>query len=546
MATSRLRPVAAVRWMTIEAPRGGVAATTVVLRARQHWQALDLGLALVREHAAMLYGPWLVLTLPVAIVLSVILQRWPLIALVVFWWLKPLYERLPLLYLSKVVFGERLTAVELARSFLRTARVQLLMTLTWRRLSMTRSMDQPIALLEGASGARRRARLQVLHRQTGFYATVLLALLQTLEMASALSNRLLLLLLVPGQAEQLTLTKITQSQLGLWPYFIAVWMVGPLYAACGFSLYINRRCDLEGWDIEVGFRRLAARLRGGAVLMSCLCCALLLVGSPRAPAAASAAAPLVTAAQASQQQHAVAPSPPNAAAVESQRIVERVLADAEFHSVDSRRWPAMLEGWSIESDQRDNLRLPHWLRSMVANLVDIVWWLAWAIVISVVVWLAYRYRYWLAELVGRRRTPRENSFAPSAVVAGVQLGAAATANDSAANVVTLWARAEQRAAVAMLLRLTLVDLVRRHGCEFAHGDTEFDCTRRVMATQPPERAGYFQRLIDVWQNAAYAHRLPTAHTFDELLAGYRQLIAARAEVSVALVHGSRGDGAVAS
>jgi hypothetical protein len=33
-----------------------------------------------------------------------------------------------------------------------------------------------------------------------------------------------------------------------------------LFAAGGFSTYLNRRILLEGWDIELGFRRLAQRV----------------------------------------------------------------------------------------------------------------------------------------------------------------------------------------------------------------------------------------------------------------------------------------------
>jgi hypothetical protein len=43
-------------------------------------------------------------------------------------------------------------------------------------------------------------------------------------------------------------------------YFTAFGLVGPIYAAAGFTLYLNRRIELEGWDIELKFRRLTARL----------------------------------------------------------------------------------------------------------------------------------------------------------------------------------------------------------------------------------------------------------------------------------------------
>src|SRR5690606_23002780 len=44
----------------------------------------------------------------------------------------------------------------------------------------------------------------------------------------------------------------------LYALVLVVWE--PIYVASGFSLYLNRRTILEGWDIELAFRRLRTRL----------------------------------------------------------------------------------------------------------------------------------------------------------------------------------------------------------------------------------------------------------------------------------------------
>ena len=522
----------------------GFAATTITLRARQHWQAVDLGLALVREHSLMLYGSWLLLTFPIALLLAIGLHRWPFAVLAAFWWLKPLYERLPLLYLSKVVFGERLTPGALARLFVGSLRVQLFATLVWRRFSLARSMDQPIALLEGATGGRRRARLQVLHRQAGFYAAMLTVLLSNLEAALSFGNQIVIVMLLPGGLDKLTWAKLIQDNLGVWPYFLAVWMVGPVFAACGFSLYINRRCELEGWDIEVGFRRLAARLRNGALVLCCAAVGLSMLPADGYAAANNAgSASVVPSESTSALGHprssvAVlrADQPPQnvqsksataaSSAAESRRLIARVLGSDKFHKLDSIRTPAFLEDLFHDPDKEVNTEIPQWLRGLLRNFVDVVWWVAWAVVISLIAWLAFRYRYWLAELVGRRPPPRDVEIPLGGVVAGVQLSAANIVLDSADKANALWVNGEARAATAMLLRLTLVSLVRHYGCVFAHGDTELDCTRRVSASQAPARAAFFRRLIDAWQDVAYAHRAPSAETFAALLSDYRGVITA--------------------
>ena len=56
---------------------------------------------------------------------------------------------------------------------------------------------------------------------------------------------------------------------------LVVWE--PIYVACGFSLYLNRRTVLEAWDIELVFRRMRQRLISAS---SVLLIAVMLLMSP--------------------------------------------------------------------------------------------------------------------------------------------------------------------------------------------------------------------------------------------------------------------------
>jgi hypothetical protein len=38
-------------------------------------------------------------------------------------------------------------------------------------------------------------------------------------------------------------------------YFVVVLFLEPFYVAAGFAMYLNRRTQLEAWDIEQEFRR---------------------------------------------------------------------------------------------------------------------------------------------------------------------------------------------------------------------------------------------------------------------------------------------------
>ena len=72
---------------------------------------------------------------------------------------------------------------------------------------------------------------------------------------------------------------------------MAVTTIEPFYVAGGFSLYLNRRTLLEGWDIELELRRCAARFTnartGTAVLAGATLVALISWTTLPLPAAAA-------------------------------------------------------------------------------------------------------------------------------------------------------------------------------------------------------------------------------------------------------------------
>ena len=79
----------------------------VELRPRSPWEAVELGMALARRHAAAVWAPWLVLTLPVFTLANAVgwwFDAVPLAA-VLMWWLKPVFDRVPLYVLSVLVLG---------------------------------------------------------------------------------------------------------------------------------------------------------------------------------------------------------------------------------------------------------------------------------------------------------------------------------------------------------------------------------------------------------------------------------------------------------
>src|SRR5688500_1258176 len=109
---------------------------SIKLRQRSPWEAMDLGIALLRRHAAAVWRPWFGLTLPFFVFAN--LLAWSLgkiwLAALFMWWLKPLFDRVPLYVLSRAVFGTVPGVRQTLRSRELWSSGPLFAWLTWRRL----------------------------------------------------------------------------------------------------------------------------------------------------------------------------------------------------------------------------------------------------------------------------------------------------------------------------------------------------------------------------------------------------------------------------
>jgi hypothetical protein len=255
-------------------------ALTVEIRARTHWEAVDLGLALIQTYWRNLYAAWFVVLLPVAfsaLALSYLLvlnggNKYDIqVSVLLVWWLKPFYDRVILHVLSRAVFGETVTWRDVLRAMPHLLRHSgLFRALTWRRFTPIRSFVLPIWQLEGVTGEARRRRFSVL-KKNGNGAIRLFFTCGIFEMILLFGALGLLFMMLPPELLSSRLNTFfdifTADETPFWfeatyclVYLLILSVVEPFYAAAGFTLYLNRRTELEGWDIELGFRTLATRL----------------------------------------------------------------------------------------------------------------------------------------------------------------------------------------------------------------------------------------------------------------------------------------------
>ncbi len=247
-----------------------------VIRPRSPWEAVDLGFGMVRAWWKPVWTAWLATVAPAWwLVWSAawLLSGEPWVAFLAVWWLRPLFDRVPLYVVSRRLFGSSPAAGDVLRDLPRLWTRHLLAALTLQRLDPARSFDLPVWELEGLRGSERKVRTELLQRVSRTNALWLTFGCLLLEVFSMLAIFELIALLTPSSgwseaAEMAGATDTGELTTTFWwglavVAFLALTAIEPFYVAAGFSLYLSRRIHLEGWDIELAFRRLAARLSGG-------------------------------------------------------------------------------------------------------------------------------------------------------------------------------------------------------------------------------------------------------------------------------------------
>jgi hypothetical protein len=501
---------------------------TAVIRPRTTWEAMDLGVLLSQRHRRLLMTSWAIVTLPVFALLSWVLWDSPSLAVFIFWWLKPAFDRLPLYILSKAMFGETPTLKQALRQFPRLLKPQLLASLTWRRLSLSRSFLMPVVQLEGLSGEPRQQRLQVLLQRDAGAARWLTIIGVHLESALWIGLMVLFYMFLPQQVEldwswQTLITAATQDWRWLehltnafYALVLIVWE--PVYVACGFSLYLNRRTVLEAWDIELVFRRMRQRLSSAAVPL--LLAAFLLMPTVQTVWAAE---PVI-----SPDSPRLLDQPLTSQA--SRDSIKAILDQPPFKNKESVTRYRFGEDQPA-ADTADDNPTTEWLEALLklldnqrfgaaATLIEV---LLWGVVISAIGLLIWHYRDGLQAFVRRRPALNNKVARPLPQQAfGLDLNRETLPADIAASAERLW-QTHPREALGLLYRGLLSHLLHDFNLLLKPADTEGQVLERIEQLQQPALLAFSKNLTGHWQNMAYGHRLPPAHLQQELCDGWRAL-----------------------
>ena len=446
---------------------------TAEIRPRSDWEAVDLGFAMVRRSFwRCITVWWLALGIPTAIA-AVLLWKHPLLVLVLFWWAKPAGSRLVLFELSRRLFGEEPSWRAVWREIPRAWTRRFFHRFLWARFSPWLPVTLAVEDLEGLRGKAYKQRCgQVVRRGEG----VIMWIYFLSDAAAAwigLGILGLVMMLIPAGQDT-----AWQQAAESWdpnfplelPLLISRTVVGCVMAAvsltdvfvigAGFGLYINNRTWIEGWDVELAFKRLAQRL--GKVAMVVL--TFFIIDLP-ADAAGSKT-----------------PS----------EIISEVKADKVFevHTV-MERVP------KLKPPSATSLPI-----ELMATLMQVFSICAVVLLVGFLGWMIWKNRH----VFKLRGTPlKTNNLAPPArVVMGMAVSPDTLPTDVPAAAWSLWQQGRHQEALALLYRGAISRVIEIGRVEISESDTEGDCVRRVAQAGAAVHPDYFHRVTGMWIRLAYA------------------------------------------
>ena len=234
------------------------------MRPRAPLEAADLGARLCQTTARSVYACYAVAYLPVLALASASFEIAAWVPSVLLFWAKPWLDRTVVFVLSRAAFGQATTVGDLWRARRDVWWRHWWLTWTWRRLSPWRSFTQPVYQLEGLSLWRIRPRVkQIKSRKRGAALAMMLAFLFAEICLAITILSLLWWFAPPNEVPDLLTFMLTLMVEGstffavaaFASYAITVAFLHPFYVAAGFAMYLNRRAELEAWDVEQELRR---------------------------------------------------------------------------------------------------------------------------------------------------------------------------------------------------------------------------------------------------------------------------------------------------
>jgi hypothetical protein len=230
----------------------------LALRPRRAFEAVDLGARMTQRGRRSLLRAWLPLALLLVAACGATIEIQPWLPSLLLWWFAPWLDRTLLDIYARQAFGEETRFRDAWQARADAPWWPMIERVTWLRFSFWRAYSTPAVQLEGQSGAQRRQRVRAIVRGHRGAALLLQFTCALITLFLVLGMFALFPLLTPGlqfRGQPWMFTEsVGRNGMLFAIHALAMLFVEPYYVAGGFAMYLNRRVELEAWDVEQGLR----------------------------------------------------------------------------------------------------------------------------------------------------------------------------------------------------------------------------------------------------------------------------------------------------
>lgn len=504
----------------------------ITTQKRNNWKAFDLGCRMAMTWWFPLYGFLLISTLPLFLVCNLLSYEYGMLLL---WWLKPLFERGLLYIYSRQVFGQEVSITEVLKAWPAQLKLSWFASLTWRRLSTHRSFDLAVTQLEQLAGEKRRSRLRVLHQShddKNTWWTIICAHWEAFIILGLFTS---IKMLLPESVDIDIFDGTVFSSIAFelcynlfW--YIAIIVIAPIYIGGGFAAYLNRRIQLEGWDIELRFKSIKQNnLHKSATLAAVL---VLLTGLilPQTSWASKVAIDVAQQQELDAQNTGPQPSvqtnnsSDEALVIEYHQEIKQALKTIlnsppfnENETVTSWRWTGWQ--WHDEPPKSADLSTLKIIIAFIAKFLEVI---LWVLFIAIVGWLLWLSRERVAGLFNYRIAKKFEDPLPSFSETYNQQS---LPTDIPQELSRLLEQGFYRQALSLLLVGSLSILHARKAIHLTKSMTESQCLSSIKQSLTGADREFMEELITTWINLAWAHRQPDHLQLQKLCSAWNLVIA---------------------
>jgi len=497
------------------------------LRRRNGWEAADSGILLWRRsffHFVLLFAlpAWII-----ACGLRFLPGNFAYLSYLGLWWLKPFFDRIVLHVVSHDFFSSSASPRfgNLRKGLWGDLFRGLPGDLLWRRFSPGRAARMPIRILERINLKQYRQRKKILSAGGLNFCSLITVLGLCME-GMLLLGEILFVLMLTDLFAPTALGYIWDNPESVEIFIFAAFclnfiLVESLYVCMGFGLYINSRVEVEGWDLQLLFRKFASPVSGtahdgappvsrtGMALILFLCLFLGSIFTPALPAAyADAGGAVVSPAESDEY------FPPDfpAAGTGSLENLKTILASPDFGG-EKETWGIRLKNSPVPPKVPDGDPGP-WF-TLIRRVFGFALRFAVVLVIAAFVFFSL-YRFWKYRQKGTFRSRRGGK-------SYVNLSASPESPESLfAGAEESFGRGNFREAWAACFAGCIAAYATYKSLSFPADATEYGCLDLVRCSLPGE-AGEFGGIVRSWILFAYGGRMPDPGAFGDALAYGRSI-----------------------